>query len=224
MVRAAEPDPTLLQEIRGRIAKRTTGALLRLRMRRFLHGSRVSFISSNCIGGRLSDLANEPYLSPTVGMFFRPTDFLAFASDLPRYLAAEPLPDEAETEKLGFPVGDLIGLKLLFMHYRSFEEAREKWMKRARLVDLARVVLVFCDRGGASEEDLTRFDGLAHPKILLVAKARPALRSALLVNGGNDGTQVGDLFTQWQHLAPALTSGTLKRLSLQLSEYGRDAS
>lgn len=191
-------------------------------MRRAFQGSRVSFISSNCIGGRLSDLAGEPCLSPTVGMFFRPGDFLAFASDLPRHLAAEPTFDEAETEKLGFPVGDLIGIKLLFMHYRSFAEAREKWMRRAGLVDLTRTVLIFCDRGGATDADLRRFDALAGPKILLVAKAMPGLGSALHVERGHCGGRVGDLFTHWEHLAPVLTTPALERLSDQLNLRRRD--
>lgn len=170
----------------------------------------------------MSDLAGEPYLSPTVGMFFRPHDFMAFVSDLPRYLAAEPTFDAAETDRLGFPVGDLIGIKLLFLHYRSFDEAREKWMKRAGLVDLTRTVLVFCDRGGASEEELRRFDSLVRPKILLVARARAGLRNALQVGKGHCGDQIGDLFTHWEHLAPVLTAGILKQLSAQLNESRRD--
>ena len=212
-------EPTFLQGVGSRIARRTTGALLRRRMRRHFHGSRVSFISSNCIGGRLSDLADEPYLSPTVGMFFRPHDFLAFASDLPRYLTVEPVFDAEETGKLGFPVGDLMGIKLLLLHYRSFAEAREKWVKRAALVDLAKVVLTFCDRGGASLEQLRRFDRLPHPKLLLVANAMPELRSALHVTRGHSGNEIGDLFAHWQHLAPVLTSATLERLSGQLHAY-----
>jgi len=191
--------------------------LLRGRVWRALHGSGVSIVSSNCLGGRLSRLAREPYRSPTVGLWFRPDDFIKFATEISRYVEAELTHEVQESASLGYPVGRLADIKVLFMHYPSFAEARDHWIKRAARIDMRKLLLVFTDRDNATIDHLTQFDKLPYSKLLFVSRDDLNLASAICVRDGNEKDQVGDLTSQWHHLAPVLTRSILRRIRQELN-------
>ena len=90
-----------------------------MRMRKAPVGCDVPIVSSNCIGGRLSQIAGGPYRS-----LVRPDDFLKFATDLARYTKVMLTHDGDESKCLGYPVGALADIRIMFMHYLSFEDAR----------------------------------------------------------------------------------------------------
>jgi uncharacterized protein (DUF1919 family) len=194
---------------------RTEEILLQARLREALHGRAISIVSSNCIGARLSQLAGEPYRSPTVGLWFRPDDFLRFATDLAAYTKVKLAHDVIESARMGYPVGTLADVKIMFMHYASFAEAQDSWVARAQRIDRQKLLLVFTDRDGATADHLSRFDALAYPKLLFVSKPWPQLKSALWVRHGNEPHQVGDLTTYWHHLAPVLSQSVLQDLAVQ---------
>src|SRR5579872_2821076 len=94
---------------------RVNGRFLIRRLRKAVGD--ISIISSNCIGGKLSELAGEPYRSPTVGLWFWPDDFVKFAADLRRYVAEPLIYDRDESERMAYPVGRICDVRLMFMHY-----------------------------------------------------------------------------------------------------------
>lgn len=189
---------------------RTAGLLLRRRLRNTLGD--ISILSSNCVGGRLSELAGEPYRSPTVGLWFWADDFLKFAADIAGYRAEPVIHDLDESERLGYPVGRLADVRILFLHYPTFAEALEKWKRRIERLDLTKILLVHTDRE-ATQENLEAFDSLPYPKLLFVSKPQRHLKSALWIRHGNEANQVGDLTTHWQYLAPVLSRHKLKSVS-----------
>lgn len=180
-------------------------ARLRLRLRRAVHGSDVSIISSNCIGGRISSVAGNPYRSPTVGLQFDPDSFLELVSDLPRYLDHEIVPDVEAAEELGHPVGRMGEVQIRFQHYDTFDDASATWRARAARVDLDRVTLVFTDRLGATDEHVARFAALpAARKLMLVARPRPGHDCVVAVPGCAGKAEIDDLYTRWDLLEPVL--------------------
>lgn len=90
-----------------------------------------------------------PFLSPTVNLYIPPTDFLRFANRLEEYLRCELT--ETQEEGIPYPVGLLQlpdeSVRVCFMHYRSFEEAKAKWLERCRRVDPRSVYIVFSHIG-----------------------------------------------------------------------------
>jgi uncharacterized protein (DUF1919 family) len=196
--------------------------LLQRRMRKALKGRDVSIVSANCIGAKLSEIAGEPYRSPTVGLWFPPDDFLKFAADLDLYSRLELTHDADESARRGYPVGALGDVKIMFMHYPTFAEAREKWLRRAARINRNKLLLVLTDRG-ATAEHLARFDATPHPKLLFVSKPQPNLRSALWVRDGNEPDQVGDLTTHYHHLFPVLSRSVLRRLCEALDSKAQTA-
>ena len=206
-----------------RAVQRKAKVVLQMRMRKALRGCDVSIVSSNCIGGRLSQIAGEPYRSPTVGLWFRPDDFLKFATDLARYTKAALAHDGDESECLGYPVGALADIRIMFKHYPSFDEARAKWIERVARIDRTRLLLVHTDRDGATANNLSHFDAQPYPKLLFVSRPRPDLNSALWVRHGNEPNQVGDLTTNWHHLFPVLSQSVLQRIRQELIASTRNA-
>lgn len=68
------------------------------------------------------------FRSPTVNLYFTHSDFLLFLQHIHYYLT---LPVEKVDSDMDYPVGALKGvygtIRLYFMHYDSFEDAKEKW-------------------------------------------------------------------------------------------------
>ena len=104
--------------------------------RKQLRNTSFSLISNNCIGGIISHDLDLQFRSPTVNLFFQDEDFILFCQHLRYYLS---LPVEKVDSEMDYPVGALKGdygtIRLYFMHYDSFDKAREKWKERASRVD-----------------------------------------------------------------------------------------
>jgi uncharacterized protein (DUF1919 family) len=211
-----------LRKARHRVQEWT----LSRRMRRQLGGMGICFLSSNCVGSRLSLLAGEPFNSPTVNLWMAPGDFLQFVERIEDYKALGgdfQLSDTASTEH-GYPVADLGGetglprIRVYFQHFHSLDEAVSAWTRRFNRLDLDRVVLTFTDRDGATEEDLRRFDALPYVKIAFTSRTLDGVACAVQVPGYEHAAEVGDLFSDWQQLAAPLTSARLRALSDALRE------
>lgn len=71
-------------------AKKKYRALLRFftnyHMRNALKNRDFSIICSNCVGGVIYHELNLPFLSPTINLFIKPSDYIKFVSNLNFYL------------------------------------------------------------------------------------------------------------------------------------------
>jgi uncharacterized protein (DUF1919 family) len=190
-----------------------------MRVRMVLRGSGLCVISSNCVGSRISLMANEPFNSPTVNLWLGPKDYLAFVEHLEGYRRLDGAFHELPvlSARAGYPVaalggGDLPEVVVNFQHFKTLADGAAAWRRRFARVRPERIVLTFTDRDGATLEDLKRFDALPHPKLCFLHRPRPEIRSAVHVPGYAGDGQVGDLFTDWPRLARALTIRRLRSL------------
>lgn len=182
-------------------------------LRKAFAGQTFSFISSNCLGGRFSEILATQYRSPTVGLYFDPADYLNFVGDLEKNLQADLECDEAASEAFGYPVGRVNGIQVKLQHYANFAQARNKWNARKSRVDIANAFFIFTDREGASYAQLEAFDQLPYPrKIMFVHQPYPELRSAIYIKGDESAGEVAELYSQWHRLNAALPLARLRRL------------
>ena len=110
-----------------------------------------TIIGNNCVCGAIYRDLGLPYSSPTANVLIPPTDFLRFASDLEYYLKC--VPEEVIMEKgsvienATFPAGVLKKgeeqVLIIFMHDKTFEEGKEKWLRRCKRVDMNNLYIVF---------------------------------------------------------------------------------
>lgn len=117
--------------------------------RRKLHNTTPTIIANNCVAGIVYHDLELPFNSPTINLQLFPKDFLRFVVRLEEYLQCEL--EEVFDERFHYPIGELRldqeSIRLYFVHYETFEEAKEKWIERCRRVDMNNLFIVFLHRG-----------------------------------------------------------------------------
>ncbi len=142
-----------------------------------LKNKSFTIISNNCWGGTVYESYALQKQSPTVGMFFVAADYIRFLKRLDEYLNAElefVAPEKSMASKYAFVTGDprfgsypvgkisLGGedIEIMFLHYHSEQEAREKWNRRKSRINRDRLLVKFNDQNACSHELAREFDAL----------------------------------------------------------------
>lgn len=151
-----------------------------------------SIIASNCNGGFIYHDLGLKFYSPTINLFFYPDDFLKFIKNLKYYLSLKLL--QVDDSNLKWPVGILDDVKIQFMHYKSFEEAEEKWNKRAQRVNFNNLFFIWTDRDGINYEQIKEFDKLPlKNKVIFTAKECKEIKCSFQIKAFKNKNEVGIL-------------------------------
>ena len=162
--------------------------------RKQLINTNFSIISNNCIGGMVTHDFLQPQLSPTVNLFILPDDYLRLLKDLNNNLQSDVVKVESGRS---FPAGMVNGCKINFMHYKTFEEGKQAWIKRAQRIDYNNLLVVLVERDGCTYDNLKEFDSLPFVnKIAIVHKPYPEIQCAVVVPGYENTKDVGRI-TDW---------------------------
>lgn len=161
-----------------------------------LKNKNMTILSSNCNGAyMLHDLGCQ-FNTPTVNLFFLPDHYLKFVKDPSKYLSL-PLV-EATIQGVPYPVGQLGDILLFFMHYASFEEAKNKWETRSKRVNLDNVFLVMTDKNGCEYRHIKEFNSLPYKyKVIFTHKEYPEFSSAFYIHGFENNGEVG-ILSDWK--------------------------
>ena len=128
------------------------------RNRERLCNEKPTIICSNCLGGILYHWLGLEFRSPFINLFFKNEDFILLLENLEEFLATEIVEDKES--KRNFPVGiGYKGIKVYFMHYKTFEEAIIKWNARKERMSRDNLVVLFSNFEG-DEKILERFQKL----------------------------------------------------------------
>lgn len=129
-----------------------------------------SIISNNCWAGRVYQYLDMPYLSPTAGLYFFAPDYIKFVSDLKKYLDT-PLrfikPEESKyydeikkRNQIDKPIGILDDVEIVFLHYKTKEEAEEKWNRRKDRVNYDNIIIKFSRMNLCTDKEIDDFCNL----------------------------------------------------------------
>ena len=150
----------------------------RERDRKKIKNRDFTIISNNCWGGHAYRYFDREYSSPTVGLYFRAADYVKFVYNLRYYMSLDlkfiPLEGsghEATIRKSGkgcVPIGVLDDIHIIFLHYKSEEEAYEKWNRRRERMNFDNIIIKFSNLGPASEEVLKKFSELPFKNKFLI--------------------------------------------------------
>jgi uncharacterized protein (DUF1919 family) len=160
-----------------------------------LTNNNPTIISSNCNGGVILHDLNLQFFTPTVNLFMFPKDFLKFVGNLNYYLSSDAELNQVEST-LFYPVGRLIDIEIHFMHYPTFEEAKEKWFDmfdRCKRIQGDNIFLMMTDRDGCTYEDMVDFDKLPYKKVIFTNKPYSEIKSSFYIRGFEDKDSVGVL-------------------------------
>ncbi len=157
-------------------------------------GRQTSIISMNCNGGIISHNLGLRFLSPTVNLYMNAEDFIRFCENLTYYLNISEMVECKDLEVIGdrkYPVAYLGDLKLFLVHYKSIEEAQEKWNERKKRVNWENIAILNTDREGMTEELKDRFERLPYRKVLFVHKPDERHPSCFYIKGYENENSVG---------------------------------
>lgn len=179
------------------------------RKKRKLNNSGFTVLSSNCTGAVILHDLCLPFLSPTVNLYFDSADYIKFLKNPEKYLSSEPVQVPSE---FGFPVGVVEDITVYFMHYNSFEEAKDKWTERSSRVNPDNVFVMMTEKNNCTYELIKEFDSLPYRnKVIFTAKPYPEISSAVYIKGFENCEELGVL-TDWK-------PGFLKRRYIDDFDY-----
>lgn len=137
-----------------------------------------SVISNNCWGGWVYRILKMPYLSPTAGLFFMSGDYLKLVKNLHKYMDAElefiPAESSRYYEYLKernfhiYPIARLDDIEVVFRHYKTPEEAAEKWNRRKSRINYDNIIFKFSRMYGCTEKEMAEFAALDFKNKILI--------------------------------------------------------
>ncbi|HEY9220209.1 MAG TPA: DUF1919 domain-containing protein [Lutibacter sp.] len=132
-----------------------------------LKNKKFVIIANNCWGGEVYSWFKRPYNSPFVGLYLHGPCFVKLLSNFSHYMSQElKFVNSTEYSAIvpNYPVALLDDVEIHFLHYKSENEAREKWTRRtSRMLEESNLDNYFfkiCDLNGGCENVLKKFHNL----------------------------------------------------------------
>jgi uncharacterized protein (DUF1919 family) len=193
---------SLYNKIRHNIIEKTNPYIGGLR--RKIDGVAPDFaiISNNCWAGSVYRWYNLPYLTPTAGLYFFADDYIRFLSNLKYYMSLPPerIPlSESKYKKIlierkqdSVPLGIIDDIEIVFLHYPTFEEAKDKWVRRAARVNWNNLIVKNSEMNYCSREHIMEFDRLPFDKKFIFTTRDYGIESQIIFKEYMGKDQVKD--------------------------------
>lgn len=165
--------------------------------RRKINNPGVSIISNHCMGGIIYHDLGLRFNSPTINLKILPDDFIKLVENLNDYMSCDLIEIESD---LKYPVAKLKDITIYFVHYKTFEEASDKWNERKKRINYDNIRVMMSARDGCSYDTLQRFDKLPYKKVFFDDCKHPELESAVFAHKPNGlplekNTYISDIVT-----------------------------
>ena len=140
--------------------------------------------------------------SPTVGGYFFSHDYIEFLQKFNEIIYQKiefiELNESKHREWIiqnnnqDCPIGKLGDVEFVFVHYKSKNEAFDKWIRRVERINFDNLVFKYSMQNHASYEDLLAFDEMELPgkKIMFVNKPNMGFKSGTYYHGFENDDQV----------------------------------
>lgn len=152
------------ETIRLKIRKYYIKATYKMR-RKKINCEDFTIISNNCWGGMIYQSYGLQYNTPTIGLFFMAEDYIKFVYNIKEYLSHELVFIDCKESKrykytqqvLNYPVAKLGDIEIYFMHYKTREEAQEKWNRRCKRINWNKILFKFSNQNLCTKEHIEKF-------------------------------------------------------------------
>lgn len=146
-----------------------------------LKTTNFTIISNNCFGGIFYRNNALEYLTPTCGLAIMADEYIKFIYNLDYYLSIDDIKEVKiedskysdhllKTQYSGV-IGKIDDLEIMFLHYATIDDAREKWNRRKRRINKENIIFKFNDQNLCGYSHLKAFqDFNAKYKICFTAK------------------------------------------------------
>ena len=124
-------------------------------------------IANNCWGGEIYHWFKRPYNTPFIGLYLHGPCFVKLLSDFHHYMSKELIFVNSSSYTAiepNYPVAKIDDVEIHFLHYKSENEAREKWSRRtSRMLEESNMdnyYFKICDINIGNENVLHKFHQL----------------------------------------------------------------
>jgi len=169
-----------------------------------------TIISNNCFGTLIYKKFGLPYQSPFVNLFIFADDYIYLLENFsPKIMKNLKFIDKINSKyqkeinqdvnlKDYYPIGVLNNnIELHFLHYKSEEEALEKWSRRCEKINYNRLIFKFSDGDNCTYEHIKRFDKLPFEnKFCFTSKEYPKIKSVIYLDKFKGQNRVRD---EWKY-------------------------
>jgi uncharacterized protein (DUF1919 family) len=164
-----------------------------------------TIISSNCWGGSVYEDLKLSYQTPTIGLFLYAPCFMELLKDLKTSISLPLTFVESSkykdanlfrNENYKYPIGKLgTDIEIQFLHYKTEEEAKDKWGRRKQRINWDNLFIACTDRDGMTTELMQVFDDLPYAnKVLFTGQPYTTIKSAHYLKAFKKDKLVGDIY------------------------------
>ncbi len=150
-------------------------------------------ICNNCVGAMVLHDFGLKFCSPFVNLFIEPEDYILLLQNL-KFFLSESCPLDNITRDNDYPVG-LLGqrIRINFMHYNSFQEAKLKWYSRIKRIDWDNLYVIFVQQDKCTKEHLRIFDKMEFPHKISLVNYVPESNSQREIKGFENRPTLGHI-------------------------------
>ena len=200
--------PTIYDRVYHQVDLKTKTLFASYR-RKKLNNRDFTIISNNCWGGVCYEHFGLSKMSPTVGMYFYPDDYLKLVTNLQYYLSLDMKVVSSDKSKQleilrrdnaqNYYIGQIGDIEAILVHYNDPLLAIEKWNRRKNRVNLNNLVFKFSQQNGCTKEHLLKFDELDLPgkKIMFVNQRKHSFKCGVYYRGFENVNQIANDTFYW---------------------------
>ena len=144
-----------------------------------------TLICSNCTGGMIYHWLGLQFRSPFINLWMTNEDFLLALESFDDFINTPLLCDKKYSEQYNYPVGiGFGGVRVFFMHYKSWEDAIAKWNQRVKRIDRDNMAVMLTNFNGftcgGGMSIIKRFEALPFKhKVIFVDRPIPDVGCAV---------------------------------------------
>ena len=181
-----------------------------------------SIISNNCWGGFVYQHFNLPYLSPTAGVYFYAEDYMRFIGNLRHYIEHDVKSIKADESRYreqlyklhqeNVPIGLIDDVEVVFLHYKTFEEAVEKWNRRKARINWDNLYIKMSFQNDCKDEFVYEFEQLPFKNKLFFVTKDYGVQSQIIMRDRLGDSMIlndTDWFNKYIDVTKYLNSGDL---------------
>ena len=171
-----------------------------------LRDTEFCIVANNCFGSRIYKTLGREYNTPFVGLFLMPECFAKLVSNFDEYMDKDisfvkkskysPHNEPGRGADV-YPVGLLGDLELHFVHYKTEEDALDKWHRRKARMDRSNLHFILIANGPCDEHVMTQFIG-DHPSNKVCFHRQADLKKPRCVYIPSEIEDMGNLYSQYQ--------------------------
>ena len=161
-----------------------------------LNNKDFTIISNNCWAGDVYRYYGLPYNTPTVGLYFFAEDYIKFIYNLYYYLSKDI--DFISHEKSKYKdilkqrhqenviIGKIEDIEIIFLHYKTIDEAAAKWKRRVERVNFDNIIIKFSNQNFCLSEHKKIFDELPVSKKIFFDNQKNDISCSVYIPGYDD--------------------------------------